>query len=89
MLVYAPTFVGTTNQTPATPSPFAWPGALSPEKVYSGCPLYSTWLPLALATTVSFPGSVVEVAGMLALRTGGQAEAQPPLQTELAVSEVR
>ncbi len=53
MLVYAPTFVGTTNQTPPVPSPFAWPGALSPEKVYSGCPLYSTWLPLALATTVS------------------------------------
>jgi hypothetical protein len=35
------------------------------------------------------PGSVVETPGSVVLKTGGQALAQPPLQTEVAVSEVR
>jgi hypothetical protein len=43
----------TIHQTPATPSPFADPGALSCENRYSGCPAYTSWLPFGPATVVS------------------------------------
>jgi len=38
---------------------------------------------------LNVPGSVVETLGIVELKTGGQAFAQLPLQTEVGVSDVR
>jgi hypothetical protein len=52
-----------TNHLPNNPSPLVWPGALSPENVYRRWPLYATWLPLAVGTTLNAPGSVAALVG--------------------------
>jgi hypothetical protein len=46
--------------------------------------MYATCPPLAFILTLSLPGSEVELVGEAdpVTRTGGQADAQPPLQTE-------
>lgn len=50
--------------------------------------MYVTWLPLASSSRPSFPGSSAGAAGMVLLRTGGQALAQLALHTEDGVSLV-
>ena len=81
-----------TNHLPSKPSPFVWPAAVSPEKMYKRCPLYSTWFPLAVVTAVSCPGSEVALVGAAEPvdSSGGQAFAHALVQAEVvAVSDVR
>src|SRR5207237_1285760 len=63
-----------TNHLPNSPGPLVWPGPLSPAKVYSRCPLYSTWFPLAVVCALSLPGRVVALVGVLepVASSGGQ-----------------
>src|SRR5438477_10836267 len=80
-----------TNHLPNNPSPFVSPGPLSPEKVYSRCPLYSTWFPLAVDCVVSLPESEVALAGEPepVANSGGQLSAHELVQAVVvAVSGV-
>src|SRR2546423_9968183 len=81
-----------TNHLPNSPSPLVRPGPLSPAKVYSRCPLYSTWFPLAVVCIVSLPGSEVALVGVLepVASSGGQLSAQKLVQAEvMAVSGLK
>src|SRR5947208_1811704 len=82
----------TTNHLPNSPWPLVWPGPLSPAKVYSRCPLYSTWFPLAVVCALSLPGSVVALVGVLepVASSGGQLCAHELVQAVVvAVSGVK
>ena len=61
-----------------TPLPLAFPGAVSPVKVYSGCPLKVSWVEPSDRLIVEY--GLWTVAGAVC---GGQAAAHAPLQADL------
>src|SRR4029453_10999886 len=75
----------TANQEPPNaliPSPFVSPGFLSFTKVYSGCPLYVSWLiPSGRAVVPTSDGlAPLPTSGVPRTRSGGQLTAQAPVQ---------
>ena len=58
--------------------PLAFPGAVSPTKVYSGCPSKVSWVEPSDRLIVAY--GLLTLAGAAC---GGQAVAHAPLQTDL------
>src|SRR5580704_10032705 len=63
------------------PLPLFWPGAVSPAKVYSGCPSKVAWV--APSARLMVPKVPVTPAAVVGPVTGGQFCAQVPLQWDV------